>query len=530
MLAPTGFFGAVMYLTQTISDNARKTPDRLATIMGDRRHTWSEFVDRVARLASGLAGLGVKRGDRVAILALSSDRYFEYYFACWWLGAVVVPMNIRWSPAENAYSLNDSGTETLLIDDQFLPNATAILAETKSVKTRIYLGNSETPNGFVAYDALIAASAPMADAGAGGEDLAGIFYTGGTTGFPKGVMLPHRGLWSSGVALAAKLNIAPDAIYLHAAPMFHIADGAYSMGATVAGATHAFIPAFSPAAAIKAMDDYNVTDTLLVPTMVRMMLDDPGFDPARLAALRSVAYGASPMPEGTIRKGLARLPNVRWAQAYGQTETSPVITMCGPEWHNFDDDNMGRLRAAGQAVLCNEVKIAAPDGRELPRGDVGEVWARGANTMLGYWKRPEATAEALVNGWVRTGDAGWMDEGGYVFIADRLKDMVITGGENVYSAEVESAISGLAGVGEVAVIGIPSEKWGETVHAIVVPKPDAQLTQQQVIDHCRGLIAHYKCPTSVEFRTDPLPLSGAGKVLKLDLRAPFWEGRERQVN
>lgn len=519
-----------MYLTQTIRNNMRNNPNGIATMMGDRKFSWTEFVDRVSRLAAGLSALGVKKGDRVAILSLNSDRFFEYYFGCWWLGAVVVPMNLRWSAAENAYSLNDSGAEVLCLDQQFLPMAADILAEAKAVKTQILLADGEAPSGFESYEALLANHAPIEDAGAGGEDLAGIFYTGGTTGFPKGVMLPHRGLWSSGLALANKAKLVPQAVYLHAAPMFHIADCAFSMATAISGGSHAFIPAFSSQVAIDAVEKFAVSDVLMVPTMVRMMLDDPGFDAGQLATLKTVAYGASPMPEGTIRKALEMLPNVAWLQAYGQSELSPVATLCGPEWHNFDRGNKGRLRSAGQAALCNEVKIAAEDGRELPRGEVGEVWARGANTMLGYWNRPEETAKAMVNGWVRTGDAAWMDDDGYVFIADRLKDMIISGGENVYSAEVENALSRLNGVAEVAVVGIPSDKWGETIHAIVVPLQGSMLSSQQVIDHCRSLIAHYKCPTSVEFRSDPLPLSGAGKILKKDLRAPFWENHQRQVN
>lgn len=518
-----------MYLTQTIRSNARNNPNGIATIFGERKRNWTEFVERIARLGAGLAALGVRKGDRVAILALNSDRYFEYYFGCWWIGAVVVPMNLRWSAAENAFSLNDSGAETLFIDDQFLPMAKDILDETPAVKTKIHIGDGKTPDGLENYEALIAANEPIDDIGAGGEDLAGIFYTGGTTGFPKGVMLPHRGLWSSGMALAAKLNLKPNAVYLHAAPMFHIADGAYSMGTAVSGGTHTFIPAFTPAGTIEAIQNNNVTDTLLVPTMVRMMLDDPSFDSAKIMSLENVAYGASPMPEGVIRKALDLFPSVKWTQAYGQSELSPVATLCGPEWHNFDDGNKGRMRSAGQAASCNEVKIAAEDGTELPRGEVGEVWARGANTMLGYWNRPEETAQTLVDGWVRTGDAAWMDEEGFVFIADRLKDMIISGGENIYTTEVENALSKLGGIAEVAVIGVPSEKWGETVHAIVVPGPGIELDENQVINHCRDLIAHYKCPTSVEFRFDPLPLSGAGKVLKKDLRAPFWAGQGRLI-
>jgi acyl-CoA synthetase (AMP-forming)/AMP-acid ligase II len=518
-----------MYLTQTIRSNARNKPLGIATIQGDRKRTWNEFVERVSRLGAGLTSLGVSKGDRVAILALNSDRYFEYYFGCWWIGAVAVPMNLRWSALENAHSLNDSGAETLFIDDQYLAMAEDILKDSPGVKTKIHLGDSSTPNGFESYENLIATNEPIDDAGAGGEDLAGIFYTGGTTGFPKGVMLPHRGLWASGTALVAKRNLGSDAVYLHAAPMFHIADGAYSMGIAVCGGTHAFIPGFTPAATSDAIHDFSVTDVLLVPTMVRMILDDPNFDNAKFSSLRNIAYGASPMPEGVIRKALELLPNVEWTQAYGQSELSPIATLCGPEWHNFDDGNNGRIRSAGQAAICNELKIATEDGTELPRGEVGEVWVRGGNTMLGYWKRPEETERTLVNGWVRTGDAAWMDDEGFVFIADRLKDMIISGGENIYSTEVENALSKLEGIAEVAVIGIPSEKWGETVHAIIVPGQGVELKEHQVIDHCRDMIAHYKCPSSVEFRSEPLPLSGAGKVLKKDLRAPFWENQDLQV-
>ncbi len=519
-----------MYLTQTIRNNAQKNKDGFATIMDDRKRTWGEFVERVARLAGGLTKLGVIRGDRVAILAANSDRYLEYYFACFWMGAVVVPMNLRWSAKENAYSLIDSGAKSLFIDDQFMPMAAAILTEATGVEHKIYMGDGDVPEGFEAYEDLIAGSQALADAGAGGEDLAGIFYTGGTTGFPKGVMLPHRGLWSSALAFSEAMRLNSSSIYLHSAPMYHLADGAYSLGTTVGGGAHAFIPFFTPANTIAAVEKYRATDLLLVPTMVKMVMDDPAFDMSRLSSLRQIAYGASPMPEGVIRQALEVFPGVGWIQAYGQTELSPLASFCTAEYHNFDDSNKGRVRSAGRAVICNEIMIVDKENNEVPRGEVGEVVVRGANTMLGYWNRPEETAKTLVDGWVHTGDGAWMDDEGFIFIADRLKDMIISGGENIFSAEVESAISKLPGVSEVAVVGIPSDEWGETVHAIVVPHGDASLDQQVVIDHCRALIAHYKCPTSVEIRTEPLPLSSVGKVLKKDLRAPFWEGRSRQVN
>ena len=273
-----------------------------------------------------------------------------------------------------------------------------------------------------------------------------------------------------------------------------------------------------------------MTDVLLVPTMVKMILDDPALEGARLASLRQIIYGGSPMPEGVIRECLERLPHIAFTQAYGQTELSPLCTLNPPEYHVFDGPKAGKLRSVGRAALCNEIKIVDADGNEMAPGEVGEVIAKGANTMLGYWNLPQETAAALKGGWVHTGDGAYMDEDGFIFIADRLKDMIISGGENIFSAEVESAISRHPAVSEVAVIGIPSDAWGESVHAIVIRRDGEDVSEDSIIDHTRALIAHYKCPQSVEFRSDPMPLSGAGKALKRDLRAPFWQGRERQVN
>ncbi|MDP6589229.1 MAG: long-chain-fatty-acid--CoA ligase [Alphaproteobacteria bacterium] len=519
-----------MYLTQSIKTNAQTNRHGIATICGERRQSWGSFAERVARLAGALRDLGVGAGDRVAILALNCDRYLEYYYACFWGGSVVVPMNLRWSAAENAYSLNDSGAQTIFIDDAFQPVMASILEQAKGVVNLIYMGDGETPEGWLNYEELIAMSAPAEDAGLGGEDLAGIFYTGGTTGYPKGVMLPHRGLWSSSVGVAYGFKFDSATKYLHAAPMFHLADGASSMGAVIAGGSHFFIPAFDAAKTIAAIDAHGVTDTLLVPTMVKMILDSPALEDSGLASLRQIFYGGSPMPEGVIRECLERLPHIGFTQAYGQTELSPLCTLNPPEYHTFDGPKAGKLRSVGRAALCNEIKIVDGDGNEVARGEVGEIVAKGANTMLGYWNLPEQTAAALKDGWVHTGDGAYMDEDGFIFIADRLKDMIISGGENIFSAEVESAISRHPGVSEVAVIGIPSDAWGESVHAIVIRRDGEDVSEDSIIDHTRALIAHYKCPRSVEFRSDPMPLSGAGKVLKRDLRAPFWQGRERQVN
>lgn len=520
-----------MYLTQCIKRNAQINKDGVATICGGRQRTWSEFVERVGRLAAAIGDFVSGDHKHVAILALNSDRYFEYYFATWWAGAAVVPMNIRWSVTENAYSLNDSGASVLFVDDQFLPMVDAIRAEAKGLKTVIYMGDGETPEGCLNYEELIVNHEAVPDAWCGGEDLAGLFYTGGTTGFPKGVMLPHRALWASAISIAWHGSIDSEYRLLHAAPMFHLADGAMGLAATLGGASHVFIPAFDPRACVDQIEEHQVTIGLLVPTMIKMLIDTLGAEEiGRVASLRKIFFGASPMPRALLEEVLSRLPDVRWSQLYGQTELAPLATYQPPEYCTTHGDKAEKMNSAGQAGLCVELEIVDESGNEVPRGTVGEIRVRGANTMQGYWNRPEETAVALVDGWVNTGDAGYMDDDGFLFIADRLKDMIITGGENVFSAEVESALSTHPAVSECAVIGIPSEEWGEAVHAIVIATEGSEATEKDLIDHCRERIAHYKCPSSVEFRTEPLPLSGAGKVLKRDLRKRYWADKDRQVN
>jgi acyl-CoA synthetase (AMP-forming)/AMP-acid ligase II len=520
----------MMNLTQMLNSAAGGTPTAIATSYGDRTRTWSETRERVARLAAGLKGLGVHSGDSVAILALNSDRYTEYYFAVWWAGAVVVPMNVRWSAAENAYSLKDSGAKVLFVDAAFSTMVPAIQAEADALSTLIYLDDDATPSGMLDYESLIEKNEPCQDACSGGETLAGLYYTGGTTGFPKGVMLPHRALWYNGMVIAKHTGFEPGDVYLHAAPMFHLADGAASGGASMVGARHAYIPAFDVERAMATIEEQGVTHALMVPTMIGMLLQHPKFSAERLSSLRTMIYGASPMPQGVLREALEKLPSVDFIQAYGQTELAPLVTVLPAAYHELEGPRSGKLRSAGRAVMGCEVRIVGEDGQEKPSGEVGEIVARSPGAMLGYWNLPDQTKSTLIDGWVNTGDAAYRDEDGFIFIVDRLKDMIVTGGENVFSAEVESAISTHPSVAEVAVVGIPSEKWGEAVHAIVVPRKGAVVREGEIIEHCKPLIANYKCPRSISLRDEPLPLSGAGKVLKKDLRAPYWEGKRRNVN
>jgi acyl-CoA synthetase (AMP-forming)/AMP-acid ligase II len=519
-----------MGITQSVKRSVQQNPEGQATAFGTRTRSWRDFADRVARLAGGLRSLGLEPGDRVAILALNSDRYLEYFAAVPWAGGVLVPLNIRWSAAENVYSLNDCGASLLLIDDAFLKLAAPILAEAKSIRCAVHMGEQAGPPEMVGYEELIQRSAPVADAGRAGEDLAGIFYTGGTTGFPKGVMLPHRGLWASAAALINDVGIDRDTIYLHAAPMFHLADGAMTMSVLLAGGAHVMIPAFNPEQVMAAVERHRVSHLLLVPTMIHMTVTHPKLAEADLSSLRRLLYGASPIPEALLVLAMRALPNCRFVQAYGQTELSPVATILPSDYHTLDGPKAGKLASAGRAAMCCELEIVDVNRAELPRGAVGEIRVRGPNTMLGYWNKPQETAAALHDGWVHTGDAGRMDEEGFVYIVDRVKDMIVSGGENVYSAEVENAVAKHSAVSQCAVLGIPHDKWGEAVHALVILKPGQRASAEEIIAHCHTLIAGYKCPRSIEFRLDPFPLSGAGKVLKRELRKPYWEGRSRQVN
>ena len=518
-----------MYLTQSLHRALQQHPERIALRCGQRQRTFREFADRVARLAGALQQLGMQEGDRVAMLSLNSDRYLEYQLAVPWAGGVMNPCNIRWSAAEILYSLDDSGSSILLVDDSFRPMVEQFRHEARTLREVVYCGDAAVPAGMHGYEALIAANAPVPDAARRGDDLAGIFYTGGTTGFPKGVMLSHTNLCSSSLALHAEGMATPGGTYLHAAPMFHLADMAMSMMHTIEGNTHSFIPAFNPEAVLDALERDRVSCVLLVPTMIQMLVDHPAMQrPRDLSALKTIIYGASPIAEAVLERAMAALPGVGFVQAYGMTELSPLATV-NPAWtHTAEGRKAGKLRAAGRAGYCIELRIVDADGNEVPRGTVGEVVVRGPNVMQGYWNKPELTATAVRNGWMHTGDGAWMDDDGFIFIADRLKDMIITGGENVYSGEVENAVAQHAGVAACAVIGIPSAQWGEAVHAVVVRKPGQDISDTELIAHCKSLIAGYKCPRSVDF-VDALPLSGAGKVLKTKLREPFWQGRERNV-
>ena len=520
-----------MYLTQALHRAALVEGDKIATINGERQLTYKEVLNRVQRLAGALRNdINLAEGARGAILALNSDRYYEFSYAMPWAGCVFVPINTRLAPPEIAYWLEDSGAEVLFVDDAFLAAVEAMDGKMPSVREIVYIGDGATPDGMHRYEDLIANAEPIEDAEKGYDDLAALYYTGGTTGVSKGVMLSHRNIIANALNTIPAVPFLPDMRWLHAAPMFHIADALAIFGVTAVTGRHVFIPGFEPVAVLKAIETQGITESLWVPTMINMFANHPDIGNYNLGSLRHLVYGASPMPAAVINKAIEVMPNCDFTHAYGQTESAPLVTINGPDAHKGEGLANEIYKSCGKPCLTVDVKIIDEDGNKLAASEIGEICTRGPNIMLGYWNKPEQTAAALHDGWMHTGDGGYLTEDGYLYIVDRVKDMIISGGENVYSAEVENAVYQHAGVVECAVIGVPDEKWGERVHAIVRLGEGAEADEAGIIAHCHELIAGFKCPRSVTFRAEPLPVSGAGKILKTDLRKPFWADHEKGVN
>jgi long-chain acyl-CoA synthetase len=434
------------------------------------------------------------------------------------MAGVVVPVNFRLSAPEVLFVIEDSGAKVLCVDDTLLPLVQQLQSDLKQVEAFIYIGEGQCPEGMHAYEELIAQHPEVDDAGRGYDDLFGLYYTGGTTGRAKGVMLTHSNICANALPVIANMNYTAETRYLHAAPMFHAADCGSTFALTMVAGCHVFLDRFSPENLLQTLQDERITATMLVPAMLNMMLHSPSFGNYDLSRLSDLIYGASPMPEALIRALLKARPDKRFTQCLGMTEMSPVITCLHHYQHELEGPHSKRLRSVGQAAVNVEVMICDENDKEVSRGTVGQILCKGTPLMAGYWQQPELTRRTMVGGWLHTGDAGYMDEDGYIYVVDRVKDMIISGGENIYSVEVESTLSLHPSIKECAVIGIPHDLWGESVHAVVVLKDQAHATEEELDAHCRAHIAGYKIPRSWEFRAESLPLSAAGKVLKRQLR------------
>jgi len=503
-----------------------RAPDKGTILDGEYRSTQQEHLDRTCRIAHALPHqLGISRADRFAVMALNSHQYLELYHAAYLGAGIINPLNLRLAPTELQYILKDSDANVVFVDAWFAGVIDQV-REAAGVDTVVLVGEGDAPHDLK-YEDLVAAGQAVVPDEPEEEDAVILMYTGGTTGLPKGVLLDHRAEMLNLYHVAMRWQFDEHFVFLHQTPMFHAASMGGILGIPLAGATSTFVPVFDPKQVLEAIERDRVTMTVMVPTMIGLLLAHPDFRPEQLASLEILTYGASPMPAALLDKLLALFPDLDIYQGYGMTESSAVLTSLGPAEHRAGGP---RLRSAGRPVRGVVLSIQDDAGNQVPQGETGEVCARAGNFMREYWNKPDATEEAFRGGWYHSGDAGYLDDEGYLFLVDRVKDMIVTGGENVYSIEVENAIASCPGVAQVAVIGIPSETWGEAVHAIVVPKDGVTLTEDEILEHARKTIAGFKVPKSVAFRTEPLPLSGAMKVLKRDLRAQYWEGHDRAVN
>jgi long-chain acyl-CoA synthetase len=503
-------------------------PSKAFVYDGDIVLTFAETFDRALRFAGGINALGLKAGDRVAPLALNSYRWYDLYYGFSAGRFVNVPLNYRLAGPELAHQVNDSGAKIVIVDIAFKDLIIQIKDQMPNVEYFVYIGDEAPFEGAIPYDSLLNAEPYVAD-GPKEDDLFGIYYTGGTTGIAKGVMLTHKNIISNASHLISAMKLDENQRALHSAPMFHLADGAINFAITMSGGSHVLVN-FEPTAVLKAIQRYQPTATLWVPTMINMLANMPNIAEFDLSSLKYVFYGASPISPALLRKAVDVF-KCDFIQLYGMTEGGPILTILFPEDHTEGLTNPGKahlLKAAGRQIIGVEVRVVDEHGTDVQPGEVGEVIARGDNIMQGYWNRDKETAEALIDGWYWSKDLARIDADRYVYIVDRAKDMIISGGENVYSVEVEDAIMSHPAVLETAVIGIPHKDWGESVHAVVVLKPDMSTTGEELRGHCKKMIASYKVPKSVDFVRE-LPKSGAGKLLKKEVRAKYWEGVDRNV-
>ncbi|MBH1937463.1 long-chain-fatty-acid--CoA ligase [Streptomyces sp. AV19] len=503
---------------------AARTPDGEALACGDRRWTWRQLAERADRLRGALHTLGVRRGDRVAYLGRNDPACVETFLAAAGAGVATAVLNWRLAPGELAYVVADSGATVLLADAGRAAAARTALAGLTDPPLLVVTGGADD-----AYEPLLARSAPVPPAAdVTPDDTCLVLYTSGTTGFPKGAELTHRSMLSGGTALRTVAPMEPADRNLVVLPLFHVGGIGYGLRGLVAGAPTVLLREPTPEAICRAVAD-GATQTLLVPAMLPGVLRADAASTAAFARLRYCLYGASPMPLPLLREALDRFPEVRFVQLYGMTELSGAVTALDHATHR-DPRQAHRLASAGRPLPGVETRVADPaTGAAVPLGRTGELWARTRQRMKGYLGRPDATAETVTaDGWLRTGDVVRADADGFVFVEDRLKDLIISGGENIYSAEVERVLAEHPAVAEVAVIGVPDEKWGESVLAVVAARNGTRIEEAGLDAFCRRHLAGYKCPRGVAVVT-ALPRNASGKVDKSALRAAHGVRIPRQL-
>lgn len=504
-------------LTQFLRRAAQVNPHGVATRYADRQTTWHETLSRVQHAAGFLCQQEVESNSMVAILSNNSDRYFEWLFAIPWAGAVVAPLNTRWSHNELNTAIEELSPRMLIVDAANHPTI-AHLDRSLLSNTIIYcLDDIETL--VLCGDKPIQSAKALSDQQRQGSDLAMICYTGGTTGRAKGAMLTHQGMYTNVLQWINAVQAKPQDTLLVLPPLFHAAGAGNAYAAAALACRCVFIERFDIPLVLKTIANAKVTNVPLVATMLDWIVNHPDIANYDLSSWNKITYGASPIPTSVLQKALQLLPQVEFFQVYGQSEGGPTISVLAH--HKHVEPSARHLRSAGQVVTGSEIAILDAQGNELGLDTSGEVAVRGPGVAVGYWQQEEESAKAFSNGWLRTGDAGRIDVEGYLFIEDRIKDMIISGGENVFPAQVESALRSHPALLECAVIGLPSELWGEQVHAIVRVNPGEEVTEAELDQHIRQQLAGFKCPRSYTFRSEPFPISAANKILKRELRKEY---------
>jgi acyl-CoA synthetase (AMP-forming)/AMP-acid ligase II len=515
-------------LGDIVRDHARRRGDRPMITYGERTITWAEMDARASRVAQGLLAAGLGEQDRVAFIDKNSPEYFEVLFGGGKANVVNVAVNWRLTPGEMAYIINDASARLLFVGADFLRHLDEMEASLKTVEKVVVIGSHPRHEPYEAWVARGRAEDPARPSAPG--DVAMQLYTSGTTGLPKGAMLTNANLGTLMPHVGPWWQFDETSVNLVCMPLFHIGGSGWALVGMGCGGHSILVREFAPPAILDALERHRITNALFVPAMLQFLTMVPGAAERDYAALRSIVYGASPITNEVLLRSMKtfRCPFI---QVYGLTESTGAITQLPYADHVTEGPRSRRLRSAGKAFPWVELRIVDPaTDQPCGPGEVGEVWTRSRQNFHGYWGNGEETARALTgDGWLKTGDAGFLDEEGYLFLTDRVKDMIISGGENVYPAEVENVLAEHPAVADVAVIGVPDDRWGETVKAVVVRRPGMQPAPEGIIAFARARLAHYKCPTSVDF-AEALPRNPSGKLLKRELREPYWKGRARRID
>ncbi len=517
---------AIASIADIVRTHARERPDDPVFEYEGRTITFAELDARSSRLANALAAVGVRAGHRVALLDKNSTEFFELAFALTKIGAVIVAVNWRLAGDEVTQIVNDSKAGVMIVGPEFVAEVEKIEPALDTVSTFVAIGQHDR---WLEYEAFLGAHDavdPMVESR--GDDVVLQLYTSGTTGLPKGVMLTNDNFFAGMEHIAPSWELRPGSVNLAVMPMFHIAGSGWALTGLAQGCRTVLIRDVDPARILRAIPEFGVTTALFVPAVIQLLVSTPDAQTTDFSTLRAIAYGASPITETVLTKAMDVF-GCQFIQLYGLTETTGAIAQLDASDHD-PHDLAHLLRSCGRPYPWVEIRIVDPEtGEDVSDGEIGELWTRSDKTMAGYWANEEATANAITpDGWFKTGDAGYFDEAGYLYLHDRLKDMIVSGGENVYPAEVENVLAKHPDVADVAVVGVPDARWGEAVKAVVVRAAESDVTDVELIAFAREHLAGYKLPKSVDF-ADALPRNPSGKLLKREIRSPYWEGSQRQI-